>query len=128
MQRIIVSQINQSNGGDPIDAYGGELNYNVAPWFDWGPYLWADGPHLRNDGLFWCSHIAGGICTGLDDVRYGDSSDQSDFWGDFTHPTATGEAKVAGQLVKWIQNTVQSNLGTQSYISNWVVPWLGKVQ
>ena len=62
----------------------GNLNYNpsngpvVAPWLSWGPYLWADGPIPRSDRFNW-------LC--------------SDLQNDFTHPSSTGIAKVASELL-----------------------------
>ncbi len=45
-----------------------------APWAAWGPYLWADGLSPRSDGLTWgCSELS----------------------SDGTHPSASGQAKVA---------------------------------
>ncbi len=55
----------------------------VAPWLTWGPYLWADGPNPRSDGL--TSEFA--------DVR-------SD---DYTHPSISGTRKVADQLLAFFQ-------------------------
>jgi hypothetical protein len=123
VQRLIVSQINQSNGGDPIDSYGGELNYNVAPWVDWGPYMWASGDAPRSDGLVWCNNSNTAQCSGVFDVRYGDPNDQTDYFGDFTHPTAMGESKAAGQLVKWITDGF-GDTQHQHYISDWIYPWI----
>lgn len=70
---------------DQINGIG-NLNYDaaagavVAPWLSWGPYLWADGTNPRSDGLTW-------LC--------------SDTTSDFTHPSASGQAKVANQLMAW---------------------------
>jgi hypothetical protein len=44
----------------------------------WGPYLWADGLNKRSDGLTW-------VC--------------SDFRTDGTHPSSTGQQKVADMLL-----------------------------
>ena len=54
VQRLIVAQINQAAGADPNDGYAGQMTYNVAPWVDWGPYLWASGSVPRSDNFFWC--------------------------------------------------------------------------
>lgn len=51
---------------------------STSVWGAWGPYLWADGETPRNDGLTW---------------------ECSDFESDGVHPSASGEAKVAGLLV-----------------------------
>ena len=130
VQDAIVDQISQDVlVGDPA-PYIGLVDYQSdgsghAPWFDWGPYLWASGELPRSDGLNWCNGQNDQYCNSvnLKDVRYGDPTDQTDFWGDFTHPTAQGENKAANQLVKWITG---GNLGVQSYISNWVTPWIAK--
>ncbi|MFK7844082.1 MAG: T9SS type A sorting domain-containing protein [Rhodothermales bacterium] len=51
----IEAQIKQMHDeGAPIDAETGNLDYtSVAPWMAWGPYLWADGPNPRSDGVIW---------------------------------------------------------------------------
>lgn len=49
----------------------------VAPYLAWGPYLWADGLNARSDGLTWAAE---------------------DLYGDCTHPSETGKAKVAEML------------------------------
>jgi len=48
------------------------------PWLAWGPYLWTDGTAGRSDGLIWT----------CDDVE-----------PDGTHPSASGEQKVAELLL-----------------------------
>jgi len=53
----------------------GEL---AGPWLGWGPYLWTNGEKGRSDGLTW-------TCA---DVRPSDG----------THPSASGQAKVASLL------------------------------
>lgn len=50
----------------------------AAPWIGWGPYLWTDGTKGRTDGLVW-------TCA---DVRPSDG----------THPSPSGQQKVAGLL------------------------------
>jgi hypothetical protein len=80
---LIESQIN----GDP------ELNYNptsgavVAPYLSWGPYLWANGPEPRSDGLSW---------------------PQTDLIVDCTHPSPNGEQKVAEQLISFFKHDTTS--------------------
>lgn len=69
----------------------GEANLNfdadkgkvVAPWLSWGPYLWANGTQKRADGFFY---------------------EQSDFGGDGTHPSRSGQMKVAEQLLKFFKS------------------------
>jgi hypothetical protein len=121
VQRIVVDQIEQVGGISQGDSYGGPLDYTVAPWFDWGPYLWVNGPTPRSDLLVWCSKQQSGPCAGQNDVRYGALDDPTTYWGDYTHPTNNSETKVAGQLVKWLQGG--TGLGIQSYISDWVT-WM----
>lgn len=68
-------------GGDKAlncDADAGEVK---APLALWGPYLWADGTTPRKaDGLIYL---------------------RADLAGDGTHPSDSGRAKVAGQLLKF---------------------------
>jgi Cu/Ag efflux protein CusF len=68
--------------GDP------SLNYNPAkgpvnaPWLSWGPYLWANGTTKLADGLFY---------------------EESDFAGDGTHPSGSGQKKVAERLLHFFK-------------------------
>jgi hypothetical protein len=48
------------------------------PWVGWGPYLWTDGVKGRSDGFVWT----------CDDVR-----------SDGTHPSASGDLKIAKLLL-----------------------------
>jgi hypothetical protein len=67
--------------GDPLLVFAGAGA--PAPWLAWGPYLWADGEVPRSDGFVWeCSDTA----------------------SDFTHPSTTGSAKVADQLMTFLWN------------------------
>ena len=85
MQRLIVAQIKQAEG--PA-IYPSNVGYDSARWFDWGPYLWADGEQPRTfDGLHWCDAQNDGICGRDHDFRYGDPNDAT-CWGDFTHRSA----------------------------------------
>jgi hypothetical protein len=67
-----------------------ELNYDPArgviksPVVLWGPYLWADGVMPRQDGLVW----------NRDDLVDRDG----------THPSPTGQKKVADMLTKFFHN------------------------
>ncbi len=69
--------------GDPglnFDPGSGAVR---APWLCWGPYLWADGLTPRSDGLTWqCS----------------------DFGADGTHPSSSGQDKVAGLLLDFMKS------------------------
>ena len=73
---------------DQIEGLG-NLNFDptkgavVAPYLCWGPYLWTDGLDPRSDGFTWaCSDV---LAT------------------DFTHPSETGVAKVADQLLAFFK-------------------------
>ena len=83
---LIQAQIDQTqNGGTVVDARAGDLNYDtVAPWLAWGPYLWADGANLRSDGLNWLP---------------------ADMEADGTHPSQSGEQKVANQLMTFFKQS-----------------------
>jgi len=69
--------IEEQIAGDP------ELNFDPAagpvkaPLLLWGPYLWADGPEPRSDGLTWIP---------------------DDFEPDMVHPAPPGEAKAGALL------------------------------
>ena len=127
MQKLIVAQIN----GGTNDGYSGDVHYNPnatlggAPWFDWGPYLWASGDVPRNDGVFWCGgQQSPSPCIGSYDVRDGDDH-TGQFWGDYTHPREHGQLKVANQVRYFLTNQ-GSLLGSQSFITDWVTPWISK--
>lgn len=63
--------------GAPSLAWDAEQGPVRAPLLLWGPYLWANGPQPRSDGLAW---------------------QRADLESDATHPSPSGEAKVAGLL------------------------------
>ncbi len=70
---LIEDQIN----GDTGLNYGQLPGPVRSPLLLWGPYLWADGTNPRSDGLRWLV---------------------SDLESDHTHPSPSGEQKVAGLL------------------------------
>lgn len=78
---VVDSQIRQLRGESP-DPTVGDLSLSVAPWIDWGPYLWADGINPRSDGLTYAC---------------------SDFRDDGSHPSPAGVAKIAGILLDYLK-------------------------
>jgi len=88
---LIQAQINQMRTGK-IDPTAGDLDYRkgVAPWLVWGPYIWADGPNPRSDGLAWCNGQPTSPCKG-----------EIDFQQDGTHPTSTGTMKTGKLLLEY---------------------------
>jgi hypothetical protein len=86
----IQAQIKQADRGGSADSIAGDLNYSVAPWAAWGPYLWADGDVPRSDGLVWCNGQPGPPCNG-----------EKDFAPDALHPNITGQMKVAKMLLNF---------------------------
>ena len=75
MKWLIAQQI---NGAPELDVASG-----AAPWLAWGPYLWTDGLTPRIDGLTWaCSELQ----------------------SDGTHPSTTGQAKVARMLLDFFHS------------------------
>jgi hypothetical protein len=81
---LIEAQIVQESGGS-VDSRTGDLDYDsMAPWVTWGPYLWADGATARSDGLTWMV---------------------SDLAADGTHPSTSGRAKVAAELLDFLKTS-----------------------
>jgi hypothetical protein len=79
VQRLIRGQIDGEPGLNP-NPDKGEVR---APLLLWGPYLWADGVKGRKaDGLVWKSE---------------------DLAGDGTHPSDSGQQKVAELLLKFFK-------------------------
>ena len=70
IQKLIVAQIKQAKGHASNDSYAGQVDYNNAPWFDWGPYLWSNGNLGRNDGLRWCDNNDPINCLDQRDFRW----------------------------------------------------------
>jgi hypothetical protein len=118
VQRLVVNQI---NGAD--DGYSGNVTYPTnAPWVDWGPYLWANGPSISTStGVYWCNGQVETPCLQERDFRYGDIiNDPIAFWGDYTHPTAWAAKRVADPLVFFIgkdPNHIKPG-------SPFVLPWI----
>jgi hypothetical protein len=84
---LIEAQINQTAGGG-VDSRAGNLDMSgAAPWVTWGPYLWADGMTVRSDGVNWAS---------------------SDLAADGTHPSSSGQAKVANMLLGFLKTSPHS--------------------
>lgn len=88
-----------------------------APWFDWGPYLWANGEQKRSDQFNWCNGQIDKLCNTERDVWDGDLTDPMDWPGDYTHPSSTGLGKIASQLVKFVSGTT---------VSPFISPWIGQ--
>lgn len=77
----------------------------VSPWLAWGPYTWADGTTPRSDGLTW-------LC--------------SDFQADGTHPSPTGQTKVANMLSAHFHNHATASpwyVGTGGGTTAAVIPY-----
>ena len=119
IQRLIVAQIRQNAGLSSNDQYAGQVKFtnsadDTAPWFDWGPYLWASGNVPRSDGLLWCNNNDLQQCLNVFDFRNGDPN--QGLYGDLTHPRHSGQAKAATKIFEWLTDT--NNL--------LVTPWIGK--
>lgn len=82
---LVQAQIEQMATGTIRDTLAGNLDYTtVAPWIGWGPYLWTLGETQRSDGLQWF---------------------RVDFEADGTHPSPSGERKVADLLMDFFRNS-----------------------
>ena len=80
---LIEKQLN----GDPSLNFLPANGPVVAPFLSWGPYLWIDGTNPRSDGRVWLPE---------------------DMVPDCTHPSDTGNAKVAEMLLEFFKNDATS--------------------
>lgn len=116
VQRLIVAQVNQTYPITSPDNYSGTVDYSNAPWFDWGPYLWASGQFQRStDLLNWCNNNPGTICEGHRDFRFGNVADDG-LYGDLTHPRWEGQQKAAAKILEWLTDPNNA----------FVAPWIGQ--
>lgn len=75
---VIEDQIN----GDPNLNYDPANGTVMAPWVEWGPYLWANGMQPRSDGLAWsCQDIS----------------------ADGIHPAGAGKTKVVDMILNFLK-------------------------
>ncbi|MGH9844830.1 MAG: hypothetical protein ACREEM_39440, partial [Blastocatellia bacterium] len=81
---LIEDQLKGVAGANYDPARGAVL----APWFSWGPYLWADGLTPRSDGLVW---------TCEDFIRTDGQPT------DAIHPGETGRVKIANLLLNFFK-------------------------
>lgn len=79
VRQVIEKQLN----GDSSLNFDSSRGAVVAPWLSWGAYLWGDGLVPRSDGSVW---------------------ECADFESDGTHPSSSGERKVAIMLVDFFKN------------------------
>ena len=68
--------------GDPSLNFDPQRGEVLAPYLSWGPYLWIDGLNPRSDGRVWTPE---------------------DLVGDCTHPSPSGEAKVAEMMMAFFK-------------------------
>ena len=74
--------IAQQIEGDPALNCDPQRGPVRAPWLAWGPYIWANGAAKHTDGL---------------------SYEPGDFGGDGTHPSPSGQRKVAELLLHFFK-------------------------
>lgn len=72
--------IEQQINGDPALNFDLAKGAVMAPYLSWGPYLWIDGENARSDGRVWLAE---------------------DMTQDCTHPSRTGNTKVAEMLLEF---------------------------
>jgi hypothetical protein len=88
----------------PVGSLNFTSNPPVAPWIDWGTYLWANG------ATHWCSHCTvnynwvqsalSGTCPANEECDYQTMSDDGSQLDD-VHPSACGRDKVSNALLKF---------------------------
>ena len=74
--------IEQQLRGEPSLNFDSAKGAAKAPWLSWGPYLWANGTRPNSHGL-----------------QY----EASDFGNDGTHPSPSGQRKVAQSLLRFFK-------------------------
>jgi len=106
---------NTCNG--TVDGTAGDLSYvgtscsgkPCAGWMAWITYTWADATTADTatgwNGLMWCNGQAGSPCNG-----------SNDYQSDATHPSSTGDEKVASCTNAWGLCHALKNL---SFTSGW---------
>jgi hypothetical protein len=88
---LIEKQIN----GDPALNFDPEKGDVLAPYLSWGPYLWIDGENERSDGRVWLAE---------------------DMAEDCTHPSASGNQKVAEMLYEFFMTDSTSAWFRAGYV------------
>jgi hypothetical protein len=81
--------IEEQIAGDPALNFEPKSGAVEAPWAAWGPYLWADGLTPRADGLTWAC---------------------GDLQADGTHPSPSGQTKVANLLLDFFKTDSTAHL------------------
>jgi hypothetical protein len=88
---LIEQQINDDSALNFDPAKGDVL----APYLSWGPYLWIDGENVRSDGRVWLAE---------------------DMAEDCTHPSASGNQKVAEMLYEFFMTDSTSAWFRAGYV------------
>jgi hypothetical protein len=84
---LIEDQVRQTTSAGAPASRAGNLDYRTGsvPWVAWGPYLWAgEQTRRRADGLYYVV---------------------ADFQNDGTHPSTSGESKVATMLLDFFRTS-----------------------
>lgn len=93
---VIEDQIDGNNPNDNKDIGYVDDNGAPLPILLWGPYLWADGTTPRSDGLTW-------------NCDSDPTSSLMDFESDGTHPSLSGEKKVAQKLIDFFISDITTS-------------------